>query len=77
MVDSYGRFEGMEDWIKNEYVDYVVLARALIADPDLPKKAMHHAVCRERGVNGCLITFFEVSQKNPGTENESIESVRN
>lgn len=31
----------MEAWIKDGMVDYVVLARALIADPDLPKKAMH------------------------------------
>lgn len=31
----------MEKWIGEGMVDYVVAARALIADPDLPKKAMH------------------------------------
>lgn len=33
--------EIMETWIKKGMVDYVIMARALIADPDLPKKAMH------------------------------------
>lgn len=31
----------MEQWISEGKIDYVVIARALIADPDLPKKAMH------------------------------------
>ena len=44
----------MEDWIKNEYVDYVVLARALIADPDLPKKAMHGKLDEIRPCLRCL-----------------------
>ena len=44
----------MEEWIKNEYVDYVVLARALIADPDLPKKAMHGKLDEIRPCLRCL-----------------------
>ena len=31
----------MEQWIAEGKLDYVVCARALVADPDLPKKAMH------------------------------------
>jgi 2,4-dienoyl-CoA reductase-like NADH-dependent reductase (Old Yellow Enzyme family)/thioredoxin reductase len=31
----------MEKWIAEGMIDYVVLSRALIADPDLPKKAMY------------------------------------
>lgn len=31
----------MEKWIADGMLDYVVANRALIADPDLPKKAMH------------------------------------
>lgn len=31
----------MEKWIREGKIDYVVIARALIADPDLPKKIMH------------------------------------
>lgn len=30
----------MEEWISQGLIDYVVCARALVADPDLPKKAM-------------------------------------
>lgn len=31
----------IEQWIAEGKIDYVVMARALIADPDFPKKAMH------------------------------------
>lgn len=31
----------MEKWISEGLIDYVVVARALIADPDFPKKVMH------------------------------------
>ncbi|OUO80184.1 hypothetical protein B5F53_04255 [Blautia sp. An249] len=44
----------MEAWIKEGLVDYVVLARALIADPDLPKKAMHGRVDEIRPCLRCL-----------------------
>lgn len=44
----------MEKWIKEGLVDYVVLARALIADPDLPKKAMHGKVDEIRPCLRCI-----------------------
>lgn len=30
-----------EQWLEEGKIDYIVMARALIADPDFPKKAMH------------------------------------
>lgn len=44
----------MEKWIKDGIVDYIVMARALIADPDLPKKAMHGHVEEIRPCLRCL-----------------------
>lgn len=46
--------EVMERWIAEGLVDYVVLARALIADPDLPKKAMHGKLDEIRPCLRCL-----------------------
>ena len=44
----------MEAWIRDGMVDYVVLARALIADPDLPKKAMHGRMDEIRPCLRCI-----------------------
>ena len=44
----------MEAWIRDGLVDYVVLARALIADPDLPKKAMHGKLDEIRPCLRCI-----------------------
>ena len=44
----------MEKWIADGLVDYVVLARALIADPDLPKKAMHGRLDEIRPCLRCI-----------------------
>lgn len=46
--------EAMEAWIRDGKLDYVVLARALIADPDLPKKAMHGRLDTIRPCLRCL-----------------------
>ena len=43
-----------EEWIRDGKVDYVVMARALIADPELPKKAMHGKVDDIRPCLRCL-----------------------
>lgn len=44
----------MEAWIRDGLVDYVILARALIADPDLPKKAMHGKLDEIRPCLRCI-----------------------
>lgn len=43
-----------EEWIREGMIDYVVMARALIADPDLPKKAMHGKTDEIRPCLRCL-----------------------
>lgn len=43
-----------EEWIKEGKVDYIIMARALLADPDLPKKAMHGKVEDIRPCLRCL-----------------------
>lgn len=44
----------MEKWLGEGMIDYVVMARALIADPDLPKKAMHGKLDDIRPCLRCL-----------------------
>lgn len=44
----------MEEWIEKGLIDYVVCARALIADPDLPKKAMQGRVDEIRPCLRCI-----------------------
>jgi 2,4-dienoyl-CoA reductase-like NADH-dependent reductase (Old Yellow Enzyme family)/thioredoxin reductase len=44
----------MEKWISDGVIDYVVCARALIADPDLPKKAMMGRVSEIRPCLRCV-----------------------
>ena len=44
----------MEKWIAEGKIDYVAMNRAVIADPDLPKKAMHGQVDDIRPCLRCL-----------------------
>lgn len=44
----------MEQWLQEEMIDYVVMARALLADPDFPKKAMHGRIDEIRPCLRCL-----------------------
>lgn len=45
----------MEQWIADGLVDYIVVARGLIADPELPNKAMHGRVEDIRPCLKCLL----------------------
>ena len=44
----------VEKWIADGMIDYIVMARALIADPDLPRKAMHGKLDEIRPCLRCL-----------------------
>lgn len=43
-----------EQWLEDGKIDYIIMARALLADPDFPKKAMHGKIQDIRPCLRCL-----------------------